>query len=83
MSDGVLYIAAWIETWKAAVRDALTDDGGGQGMVEYALILGLIALAAVVVLGFLSGTIQRAFIGGGSALNQPPTPRPVPTVRTG
>jgi pilus assembly protein Flp/PilA len=31
----------------------------GQGLAEYALILALIAIAAVVALGFLSGTIQE------------------------
>lgn len=30
----------------------------GQGLAEYALILALIAIAAVLALGFLSGTIQ-------------------------
>jgi pilus assembly protein Flp/PilA len=30
----------------------------GQGLAEYALILALIAIAAVVALLFLSGTIQ-------------------------
>jgi Flp pilus assembly pilin Flp len=30
----------------------------GQGLAEYALILALIAIAAVIALLFLSGTIQ-------------------------
>jgi len=30
----------------------------GQGLAEYALILALIAIAAVVALGVLSGAIQ-------------------------
>jgi len=30
----------------------------GQGLAEYALILALIAIAAVLALGFLSGNIQ-------------------------
>jgi pilus assembly protein Flp/PilA len=84
MSDGVLYLTAWAETWKATLRDALADDERGQGMVEYGLILALVAIAAIVALGFLSGTIQRTFIDTGKALNQP-TPTTVggavPTVR--
>jgi pilus assembly protein Flp/PilA len=33
-------------------------DETGQGLAEYALILALIAVAAVLALLFLSGTIQ-------------------------
>jgi pilus assembly protein Flp/PilA len=83
MTDLVLYLAAWTETWKTELREALTDDEAGQGMVEYGLILALVAVAAIVALGFLSGTIQRTFVTTGTALNQP-TPTPaltVPTVR--
>jgi pilus assembly protein Flp/PilA len=48
----------------------------GQGMVEYGLIIGLIAVAVVVVLGTMGGQINTLFqrvstelgtaIGGGS-----------------
>ena len=34
------------------------DRESGQGLAEYALILALIAIAAVLSLLFLSGTIQ-------------------------
>ncbi|MCI2257072.1 Flp family type IVb pilin [Domibacillus sp. PGB-M46] len=33
----------------------------GQGMTEYGLILGLIAIAAVAALGFLSDDIRATF----------------------
>lgn len=33
----------------------------GQGMVEYALILVLIALVVIVILGTLGGTLQNVF----------------------
>ena len=33
----------------------------GQGMVEYALILVLVAIAAIVVLGLLGTTISQVF----------------------
>ena len=36
-------------------------DENGQGMVEYALILGLIAIAAVVVLVVLGPRIKELF----------------------
>jgi Flp pilus assembly pilin Flp len=40
----------------------------GQTLVEYALILTLIAIAAVVALGFLSGKINNMFSKTGSEL---------------
>ena len=33
----------------------------GQGMVEYALILVLVAIAAIVILGLLGSTISQVF----------------------
>ena len=36
-------------------------DENGQGMVEYALILGLIAIAAIVVLVLLGPRIKNLF----------------------
>jgi pilus assembly protein Flp/PilA len=40
----------------------------GQGLAEYALILALIAIAAVLALLFLSGTIQTILSTIGNAL---------------
>ena len=40
----------------------------GQGLGEYALILALIAIAAVLALLFLSGTIQTILSTIGKAL---------------
>ena len=40
----------------------------GQGLAEYALILSLIAIAAVMALIFLSGTIQSVLSIIGSQL---------------
>ncbi|MGA3030076.1 MAG: pilus assembly protein [Candidatus Limnocylindrales bacterium] len=40
----------------------------GQGLAEYALILALIAIAAVLALLFLSGTIQSILSTVGHAL---------------
>jgi pilus assembly protein Flp/PilA len=41
----------------------------GQGLVEYALILALVSLAAIVALGFLSGKINSLFSKTGNSLN--------------
>jgi pilus assembly protein Flp/PilA len=37
----------------------MSTESRGQGLAEYALILALIAIAAVVALMFLSGTITQ------------------------
>jgi pilus assembly protein Flp/PilA len=83
MSDAALYLStwadSWVSTWKASLREALADDESGQGMVEYGLVLALVAIAAIVALGFLSGRIQDIFIDSGTALNTRPTPLPTPS----
>ena len=62
MSDVVLYIAAWAETWKASLSDALVhDDESGQGMVEYGLILALVSVAAIAALLLLGPKIADLF----------------------
>jgi Flp/Fap pilin component. len=37
------------------------SEESGQGMVEYALILALIAVVLIGVLGAVSGTLQQTF----------------------
>ena len=39
----------------------LLDDEDGQGMVEYALVIGLIALAVIVALGVVGGILSQKF----------------------
>jgi len=51
----------------ARIRARLAREGG-QALVEYALILSLIAVAAVVALGFLSGGINGLFTDVHNAL---------------
>jgi pilus assembly protein Flp/PilA len=46
----------------------ITRSQKGQGLAEYALILALIAIAAVLALLFLSGTIQSILSAVGAAL---------------
>lgn len=43
--------------------------GDGQGMVEYVLILALIALAAWVAMGALGGSISNVFQGISDTFN--------------
>ena len=47
----------------------LHSDESGQGLVEYALILALVAFAAVVAMQTLAQDINNAFIGIGSTLS--------------
>jgi Flp pilus assembly pilin Flp len=61
MSDAMLYLAVWVENWKASVREALEDGERGQGMVEYGLILGLVSIAAIAIMVLLGGQIGARF----------------------
>ena len=45
------------------------NDEAGQGLVEYALILALVAFAAVVAMQTLAKDINNAFTGIGSMLS--------------
>jgi pilus assembly protein Flp/PilA len=47
----------------------LHQDEAGQGLVEYALILALVAFAAVVAMQTLAADINNAFVGIGSILS--------------
>jgi Flp pilus assembly pilin Flp len=50
------------------------DEESGQTLVEYGLIIAIIALGAVVALAFLSGKINDLFSKTGNKLNAPPLP---------
>ena len=47
---------------------SLRDEESGQSLVEYALIVALIAVAAITALVFLSGKIQAIFSKAGSSI---------------
>ena len=47
----------------------LHRDEAGQGLVEYALILALVAFAAVIAMQTLAQDINNAFVGIGTVLN--------------
>ena len=46
----------------------IANEEEGQGMVEYALILALIAIAAITVMGPLGGKIKAIFTKADNAL---------------
>lgn len=48
------------------------DEESGQTLVEYGLIIAIVALGAVLALGFLSGKIQSLFSTTGNQLNDVP-----------
>lgn len=50
----------YLPYFKALVGSKLRNEEG-QGMVEYALIIALIAIVLVVALGWVSGGIEAAF----------------------
>lgn len=61
----MLLAHAYVVSFMAALSDRLAQAQrraqAGQGLVEYALIIGMIAIAAIVVLGLVSGKIQSTF----------------------
>ena len=50
------------------LKDAIVRDESGQDLVEYALVLALIALAATVSMKTLATTIGNAFTSVGNKL---------------
>ena len=51
-----------------AVARYLRDDDRGQGLAEYALILGLIAVVAIIALLFLGNGVSGALSTVGNAM---------------
>ena len=45
------------------------NEESGQGMVEYALIIALVSIAAIVILGTLGGKIKAVFTDADNALS--------------
>jgi Flp pilus assembly pilin Flp len=72
----------WLSVLASTVSDRLasarTRAHTGQGLVEYALIIGLVAVAAIIVLGAMSGQIQNAFSAISNSLNGVPGVTPAP-----
>jgi Flp pilus assembly pilin Flp len=51
-----------------ATKHALAGDDRGQGLAEYGLILGFIAILCIVAVLFLSGNIQGLLSNAGSSI---------------
>ena len=47
--------------WFKQVLQSVREGEEGQGLVEYALILSLVAIASIAVLGFLGADIDAVF----------------------
>ena len=58
------------DAWWARVGSRLRDDRcGGQGIVEYGLILSLSAALAVILLVFFGGTLSSVLKAVGDAID--------------
>jgi pilus assembly protein Flp/PilA len=55
-------------TMKLAISRMIEEEEG-QGLTEYALILALIAIVAIVALNFLGGKVTDALSTVGNSLN--------------
>jgi len=51
----------------------LIADERGQGMTEYAILAGTLALGAILILIAIGGRVQQIFTGVRTRLNQAPT----------
>ena len=72
MNDSMLNIAAFFETELAGLREALSGDDEGQGMVEYGLILALVSVAAIAALLLIGPRLVTMFGGVSNALTNTP-----------
>lgn len=60
-----------------ALWQAFRGDESGQGLVEYALIIALVAIGLIAILLILRNSIGDVFNNAGEALrNAPSTPYP-------
>ena len=50
---------------------SLLREEEGQGIVEYAILLGLVATAVILAMLFLRGNLQSTFSDIGKALRKP------------
>lgn len=51
------------------ITHAFLTDESGQGLVEYALIIALVSVAAIVALKFVSGRAQKTLSTGANQLS--------------
>ena len=62
----IQFISSYISTFLSKFRN---DDEDGQTLVEYGLLLALIAIIVIVALLFLGPIVSRIFQNVGSNLN--------------
>ena len=58
MKEAFTHVVVRVQNAVAGLRDREE----GQAMVEYALILALVSIAAIVALGLLGGKVNSAFL---------------------
>ena len=56
-----------------ALWNKFMNDESGQGLVEYALIIALVAIGLIVILTLLRNAIGNVFNASRNALNNAPT----------
>jgi pilus assembly protein Flp/PilA len=56
----------FLATW---LRARFADDERGASLVEYALLVALIAVVCIVAIGFLGGNAKSQFENVGSSMN--------------
>ena len=56
----------FLATW---LKARFTDSERGASLVEYALLVALIAVICIVAIGFLGGEAKSEFEGVGSSIN--------------
>jgi pilus assembly protein Flp/PilA len=61
-----------VDTMVASLRSFWADDSG-QGLVEYALIIALVAVGLIAILLVLRNSIGDVFNNAAAALNNAPT----------
>ena len=67
MKDALLKLSIKIQDLAEGLRDRLKDEQG-QDLIEYALVVGLIAFGAAATMGTLAKDINNAFTGIGTTL---------------
>jgi pilus assembly protein Flp/PilA len=60
-------LAIWVYVKTQALRDVMKDENG-QDMVEYAIVMGLIAMGATAAMTTLAGKISTGFGSLGTKL---------------
>ena len=74
MTDADVMIPAFMQASVASLRAMLApadgrDDERGQGLVEYGLILVLIAIVVIVILGVVGQQVNNVFSNVSNGLN--------------